>query len=176
MAKKKEIPTGREVHLEPEQCDTFYKMITNVGPKDAGGLKHAIQLADLIKSVGSPRKHDRLDEREKFGRRYGRVKAGEDGDAERREIDDSLTAWLEKHKLTNSCFPKGPKTIAITIPPESDTVILHSLLFHSRIQTGGGLVQIMEFCDKFELRTEFVAEAAKIDEEDKKKEAKKNES
>jgi len=174
MAKKQEVPTGREVHLEPEQCEAFYLLINNVGPKDAGGLRYAMNLADLIKSFGAARKAGKLDEREKFARRYTRVKSGKDGDAEREEIETELEAWKEEHKLTNECFPTSPKTIAVTIPPESDTVILHALLFHSRRQRGGGIVQIMEFCDKFELRTEFVLEAAKMDEDDKKAEAKKN--
>ncbi len=176
MVKKQEVPTGRQIHLEPDQCETFYKLIHTVGPNNAGGLKYAMNLADLIKSVGSSRKEGKIDEREKFGRRYGRVKPGKDGNAERERIETELDEWKKENKVTNECFPTSPKTIAITIPPESDTVILHALLFHSRAQRGQGLVQIMELCDKFELRTEFVAEAAKMDEEDKKAEAKKNES
>lgn len=176
MAKKQEVPTGREVHLEPEQCDNFYRLINNVGAKDAGGLQYAMQLADLIKAVGSARKDGHLEERAKFGRLYGRVAGGKDGDAERQRIEDELTKWREKHKLTNECFSTSPTTIAIAIPPESNTVILHSLIFHARAQMGGGMVQIMEFCDKFELRAEFIAEGAIRDAEDKKAEAKKKES
>ncbi len=49
---------------------------------------------------------------------------------------------------------------------------------HSDIRQNGGvgLVQIVELCDKFELREEFVVEAKKLDEDDEKKKDKKNES
>ena len=165
----KKIPTGREVHFSPVQCEIFYQLLNNVGAKDAGGLRYTLQIADLIKSVGSVRNQKKLDEREKFAREYRRVLVGEEGDAEREKINEKMLKWLDENKLTNECFPTGPKTIPITIPPESDTVLLNMLLFHSRLQRGGGIVQIVELCEKFELREEFQAEAEKLDNEDKKK-------
>lgn len=170
--KTEKIPTGKQVHLSPEQCESLYVMLNSVQPKDAGGLRYTIQLGDLIKSLGSERKESLLDERSKFGRRFMRVRQGEEGNTERRAITKELEDWQEKHKLTSECFPTGPETIAVTIPPESDTVLLNMFIYHSRLQQGLALVAIMEFCDKFEFRSEFLVEAAKVDEEDKKKEEK----
>lgn len=176
MAKKKDkakpdsVPTGKQVHLSPEQCESLYVMLNSTPAKDAGGLRYTIQLGDLIKSLGSERKEKLLDERSKFSRRFLRVREGKEGSMERRAIAKELEDWQEEHKLTNECFPTGPETIAVTIPPESDTVLLNMFIHHSRMQQGAGLVSIMEFCDKFEFRAEYLAEAAKVDEDDEKKE------
>ena len=168
--KKDNIPTGKLVHLSPDQCELLFIMLNNVQAKDAGGLRYTIILADLIKSVGSERKEKLLDERSKFSRRFVRAPQGVDGDSVRRAISKELEDWKEKNKLTNECFPTGPENIKITIPPESDTVLLNMLIYHSRLQQGSGIVSIMELCDKFELRTEFVAEATRVDDVDEEKE------
>lgn len=171
MAKK--IPTGREIHFSPEQCELLYGLLNNVKADGAGGLRYAIALTDLIKAVGAERAQNKLDERDKFARSYMRVGGGKESNEARKKINDELQEWLEEHELTNECFSTKPETIAVTIPPESNTVILNTLLFHSRIQVGSGLVKIVELCDKFELRTEFTASAVKLDADDKKAKEKK---
>lgn len=168
--KKDSIPTGKLVHLSPDQCELLFIMLNHVQAKDAGGLRYTIILADIIKSVGSERKEKFLDERSKFTRRFTRARQGEEGETERREISRELEKWQEDNKLTNECFPTGSENIKITIPPESDTVLLNMLIYHSRLQQGSGIVSIMELCDKFELRTEFVVEATRADEVDEEKE------
>jgi len=167
-ANAKSIPTGREIPLSPDQCELLYGLLNNVKADGAGGLRYAIALTDLIKSVGSERVQNKIDEREEIGRRFMRVGGGKESNQERKKIDDELQEWLEEHGLTNECFLKKRKTIAVTIPPESNTVLLNTFLYHSRQQVGSGLVPIIELCDKFELRGEFVSEAAKLDEDDKK--------
>lgn len=169
-SKTKSIPTGKQVSLSPDQCETLFIMLNNVLAKDAGGLRYTMQLGDLIKSVGSERKEDLLDERAKFVRRFLRARQGQEGNTERRAITRELEDWLEEEGLTNECFPTEPDLIEVFIPPESDTVLLTVLIHNSRSQSGTGIVSIMEFCDKFQLRSEFLAEAAKVDEDDATKE------
>ncbi len=175
MARKKKksivtIPTSKQVHLSPNQCELLYVMLNNVQPKEAGGIRYVMILSDIIKSLGSERKEDLIDDRQDFVRRFTRVRAGDDGLVERRAIKKELEDWLEEQKLTNEVFPSDEDTIAVTIPPESSTVLLNVLIHHSRIQTGPGLVAIMELCDKFEFRSEFLAQAAIVDADDEKKE------
>lgn len=171
-AKKKTstVPTSKQVHLSPDQCELLYVMLNNVQPKEAGGIRYVMILSDIMKSLGSERKEDLLDDRMEFGRRFGRVREGEKGIVERRAITKELDEWLKEHKLTNECFPDNEDTIAVTIPPESSTVLLNVLIHHSRLQTGLGLVAIMELCDKFEFRAEFLSQAAIVDEDDEAKE------
>lgn len=171
-AKKKisTVPTSKQVHLSPDQCELLYVMLNNVQPKEAGGIRYVMILSDIIKSLGSERKEDQIDDRQEFFRRFSRVRAGDDGFVERRAIKKELDDWLEEHNLTNECFPANEDTIAVTIPPESSTVLLNVLIHHSRMQTGLGLVAIMELCDKFEFRSEFLTQAAVVDEDDEKKE------
>ncbi len=170
-SKKTPIPTSKQVHLSPDQCQLLYVMLNSVQPKEAGGIRYVMILSDIIKSLGSERKEDVLDDRSEFGRRFGRVREGKDGNLERRAITKELDDWLEENKLTNECFPSDPDTIPVTIPPESKTVLLNVLIYHSRLQAGLGLVAIMELCDKFEFRADFLTEAAIVDADDDKKEA-----
>ena len=174
MAKKGKkivtIPTSKQIHLSPDQCELLYVMLCSVQPKDVGGIRYVMILSDIIKSLGSERKQDLLDDRVEFSRRFTRVRAGDDGVVERRAIKKEVEDWLEEHNLTNECFPKDDDTIAVTIPPESSKVLLNMFIHHSEVQTGLGLVAIMELCDKFECRAEFLTKAAIVDEDNEAKE------